>query len=243
MKQQKIWTGILFIMGAVLVFLPYNLLIINFNYPDILREPAGAILTQFQAGGSSLIFTWLAFAWAGLPILIAMVLLRSIWHKQVGAWLDVATVIGVLAFVVQVIGLLRWVFVVPMLAASYVDAGATAVGRETAVLIFQTIHQYGGVTLGEHMGQFFSVIWTVLVCVAALRAGLMSRWLAWWGLGASAIYFLAQTELLATVIPNFLVVPEAGFVGSTVWLLWMIALGVVLLRTKMGVPQKQVAVL
>ncbi len=239
MNRDATWAGMLFIVGAILVFLPYNLLVINFNYPDILREPAGTILTQFNAGGRGLIFTWLAFAWAGLPILLGMVLLRSIWHDQAGVWLDVASVVGVLAFVVQVVGLLRWVFVVPVLAASYVDPLAIEGVRETAVLIFQTMHQYGGVALGEHMGQFFSVIWTVLICVAALRAGLMRRWLAWWGIGASLIYLTAQTELLATVIPNFPVVPEAGFVGSTLWLLWLMGLGMALLRGKPAVRSEQ----
>jgi hypothetical protein len=242
MKRIKVWTGILFIAGAVLVFLPYNLLVINFNYPDILREPAGGILTQFQAGGSGLIFTWLAFAWAGLPILVGMLLLRSAWHEQGGVWLDVATVVGVLSFIVQVIGLLRWVFVVPVLAANYVDPLTTETGRETAVLIFQTIHQYGGATLGEHMGQFFTVVWTILICVVALRAGLLQSWLAWLGMATSAVYFLAQTELLATVLSNFPVVPEAGFIGSTLWLLWLIGLGVTLLQNRVAVPSHEIAV-
>ena len=34
-------TGILFIVGAVLVNIPYTLLIMNFDYPDILRESTG----------------------------------------------------------------------------------------------------------------------------------------------------------------------------------------------------------
>lgn len=38
MNRNKTWTGILFITGAVLVFLPYNLLIINFNYKEKIDE-------------------------------------------------------------------------------------------------------------------------------------------------------------------------------------------------------------
>jgi hypothetical protein len=36
-------TGILFVFGAVVVNIPYALLISNFNYPDILREPGGVV--------------------------------------------------------------------------------------------------------------------------------------------------------------------------------------------------------
>jgi hypothetical protein len=61
-------------------------------------------------------------------------------------------------------------------------------------------------------------------------------------MATSAVYFLAQTELLATVMPNFPVVPEAGFIGSTLWLLWLIGLGVTLLRNRVAVPSHEIAV-
>lgn len=65
-------TGTLFIIGAVLVNVPYTLLIMNFDYPDILREPTGYILTRFQQGGAGLIFTWFTFAWVGIPLLLQL---------------------------------------------------------------------------------------------------------------------------------------------------------------------------
>jgi len=37
---------------------------------------------------------------------------------------------------------------------------------------------------------------------------------------------LAQAELFATVMPNFPVLDMAGFIGSTLWLVWLIAVGV-----------------
>ena len=46
-KQFRQLTGIFFILGAVLVNIPYILLIVNFDYPDILRAPVDQILTQF----------------------------------------------------------------------------------------------------------------------------------------------------------------------------------------------------
>ena len=75
LKRVRQTTGILFILGAILVNIPYTLLIMNFDYPEILRFPTGDILERFAAGGPSLIWTWLAFAWAGLPILFGILLL------------------------------------------------------------------------------------------------------------------------------------------------------------------------
>ena len=56
-------TGVLFIAGAILVNIPYALLISTFDYPEILRQPAEVILVRFEAAGPGLIALWLAFAW------------------------------------------------------------------------------------------------------------------------------------------------------------------------------------
>jgi len=50
------------------------------------------------------------------------------------------------------------------------------------------------------------------------------------GIISSAIYFLAQAELFATVIPGFPVWDLAGFIGSTLWLLWLVIVGIIFIR-------------
>jgi hypothetical protein len=72
MKTEKI-IGILLILGAIGVFIPYTILSIIFDYPNILRQDAGIILTKFHEGGASLIFVWWLFAILGLPLLAAYV--------------------------------------------------------------------------------------------------------------------------------------------------------------------------
>lgn len=223
-------TGLFFIVGAVLVNIPYTLLIMNFDYPDILRAPAGQILTQFQAGGSNLIYTWLAFAWVGLPMLLGAVMLRRVLASENAPFLEVATTLGVMGFMVQVVGLLRWVFVVPVLAQAYTAPTATAVSQESVATLFLVVHQYGGVVLGEHMGQLLIILWMGLISGILYRSPMFAKWVAWLGWGATAVYLLAQTELLATVLPNFPVVGWAGLYGSVLWLLWMVVVGVYLLK-------------
>jgi hypothetical protein len=76
MKSEKT-IGILFILGAIGVFIPYTILTMIFNYPDVLRQDPSIVLSQFHKGGSVLIFTWLAFALLGLPLLIGYSLLGN----------------------------------------------------------------------------------------------------------------------------------------------------------------------
>lgn len=64
-------------MGAIGVIVPYTVLTSTFDYPDILRQDAGEILTRFHQGGASLILTWWLFAILGLPMLIAYINLAN----------------------------------------------------------------------------------------------------------------------------------------------------------------------
>ncbi len=237
-------TGLLFIVGSLLVNIPYAMLITNFHYPDILREPAGDVLTQFQAGGASLIFTWLAFAWVGLPLLFGTVMLKRVLEPEGHALLETATTLGLISLILAIVGLTRWVFVVPGLARLYTDPASSEATRAAALVTFQAIHQYGGVVIGEHISQLMTVLWMTLISGMMLRSALFRAWQGWLGLVAALIYLLAQSELLATAIPGFPEVPAAGLVGSMLWLLWMIVLGVALLRFRPASapqPTRQVA--
>jgi hypothetical protein len=224
--------GIFFIVGALLVNIPYTLLIMNFDYPDILRQPTAEILTKFQAGGDTLIYTWFAFAWVGLPMLFGAIMLKQILTDEHAPFLETATTLGVIGFIVQVVGLLRWVFVVPALARLYTDPAADSATQAAVAAVFTAVHQYGGVILGEHMGQFLIILWMSMISGIMYKSKMFSKWIAVLGWVTSAIYTLAQTELLATAIPAFPVIDWAGLVGSLLWLVWMIVMGVYLVKYK-----------
>ncbi len=235
LRQTRMVTGALLILGAVLVNIPYTLLIMTFDYPDILREPAADILTRFAAGGSTLIWTWLAFAWVGLPILLGILLLPEALADRAAAGRGprlgrVAQFFGAAGAVAQMIGLLRWPFVVPVLARLYTDPQATSATREAVVAVFQAVHQYGGVVIGEHIGQSFTIVWMILLSITFMRHRIFPRWLSLAGFVGAGVYALAQGELLATVMPGFPVWGAAGLVGSLWWLAWLIALGVLVIR-------------
>lgn len=221
MKTDKT-IGLLLIVGAVGVLVPYSILTLIFDYPDILREDTGVILTKFHAGGNTLIWTWWAFAILGLPLLVAYVLLgQRLEHKFV--FIRWATTLGVVGLLVQMIGLLRWAFVVPVLAEHFITGNEMT--KEASKIAFEVVHQYGGVVLGEHIGQLFTIAWTVALTRAFSQLRLFPKWTIGLGYMASFIYLLAQSELFATVMPAFPVMDAAGFVGSTLWIIWLLVIG------------------
>lgn len=229
MKNNKTIGG-LFIAGAIALLIPYTALTIIFEYPDILRQNTAIILTKFHEGGTTLIWTWFAFAITGLPLLPAYILLGQKLENK-APMVRVATNIGVIGLIVQMVGLLRWTFVVPVLADTFVNA-TDQVTKSAAIVAFKTIHQFAGVILGEHLGQLFTIIWTVLMTSSFAKLNLFAKWVNWLGYISSFIYLLAQAELFATVMPNFPVWDLAGFIGSTLWLVWLIIVGVKIMQNR-----------
>ena len=227
MKTQRT-IGWLLVAGTISVLIPYTILTIIFEYPDILRQDTGIILTKFYEGGSNLIFTWFAFALAGIPLIPAYILIGQKLENR-SALTRTATTIGVTGLIVQMIGLLRWTFVVPVLASSFVHAADKST-KHAAIMTFKAVHQFAGVLLGEHFGQLFTILWTILISIVFSKLKLFPKWVSMLGYISSFIYLLAQAELLATVIPGFPVWDMAGFIGSTLWLIWLLIIGIKFIR-------------
>jgi uncharacterized protein DUF4386 len=146
--------------------------------------------------------------------------------------LRAATYVGATSVVLSLIGFLRWVFVVPPLADSYVTGDATTRAAVDAAWTAQ--HQFGGALLGEHLGQLLVIGWSVTLSIVILRSRVLPRSLGVTGLAVSAVYLLNQGDILATAVPGFPVWDLAGLLGSTGWGLWVAALGVVLFRRSGG---------
>lgn len=227
MNKNKL-IGWLLLLGAFGAFIPYTILTTTFEYPQILRQDVFTILAKFNAGGSGLIFTWFTFAIMGLPLLLAYLMIGQKLESK-SLLIKIATVAGIISIVAQMIGLLRWVFVVPILGKS-MAAATTDAARESVKISFELIHQFAGVLIGEHIGQLFTIIWTIIICIIVYKTKLFPSWISWFGIISSIIYFFAQAELFATVINNFPVWELAGFIGSTLWLIWLITLGLKFIR-------------
>jgi uncharacterized protein DUF4386 len=220
-------TGTLFVCGALAFAGAATVLSSTFDWPDVLREPAEVVLPAFVAGGTSLVWTWFATAWTYAVLLVPILLLPAVLGRRDDPVLRVATYVGATSVLLALIGFLRWVFVVPPLADSYVNGEAAT--RAAADAAWTAQHQLGGALLGEHLGQLLAIAWSVTLSVIILRIRVLPRWLGVAGLVVSALYLTNQGDILATAVPGFPVWDLGGFIGSTSWGLWVAALGVLLL--------------
>lgn len=214
--------------------IPFALLSVVFEYPDILRHPTAEVLSRFHAGGPGLIAIWYAFAAAALAFIPVAVLVNHALAPREGRpgspRLVLSVVAGVGAGFVQALGLLRWVFVVPVLARIHVDPSAAESARTAAGIAFESLHQFAGVGLGEHLGQLGTATWALLIARELHGRRTFARWLAYVGYGSALLIALGLTEGLATVVafdPGLLAV--ATPLGYICLSLWMISVGVAFL--------------
>ena len=113
--------GLLLIVVAISFNAAFALLAARFDYPEILRSPTVEILEKFRAGGTQLVVLWWAFALTAVLMVPLVVLLSSAISDADPTVVATATTVGVLAGVVQFLGLIRWPFLVPYLARAAAD--------------------------------------------------------------------------------------------------------------------------
>jgi hypothetical protein len=227
-------TGWLLVVGAVAFAVAATVLSSTFDWPDILREPPEVVLPAFVDGGTSLVWTWFAVAWTYAILLVPILLLPTALGRSEDPVLRAATFVGAASVLLALIGFLRWVFVVPTLADTYVSGDPTT--KAAVAAAWRAQHQFGGALLGEHLGQLLAIGWSITVSVLVLRTGMLARWVGWAGLIASGLYLFNQGDILAAAVPDFPVWDLGGLLGSTLWGVWVIALGVAVLRRPIRRP-------
>ena len=222
--------------AAFLIFLPlafnafFLLLGRRFDYPSILRRPTEDILNRFQAGGVGLKLLWYGFMLTAVMFAPLAVLLGQVLAGDGLAVLPTATVVGVLAAVVQFLGLARWPFLVPALARAYSDPASTAATRDATKAVFDSFHRYLGVGIGECLGYLLTGMWSVLIGVAMLHSSAFEAWLGWPGIIIGLLLVVGSLEFVGRF-------EEQGWklAGAIVpityiaWSLWLIISGLVLL--------------
>lgn len=144
--------------------------------------------------------------------------------------LALATSVGILASLVQFLGLIRWPFVVPHLARTFTDPTASTATKEAVDVSFQTLNRYLGVAVGEHLGYLFTGAWTGLVGVALNQSDVLHAAFGFIGLMLAVLFVICSFEfvgsfeskgwkLAGTLVP----------ITYIAWSLWLMATGIALL--------------
>jgi hypothetical protein len=223
------------IAGLLLIAVPlafnaaFALLAARFDYPDVLRRPTPDVLAAFRAGGTSLVLLWWAFALTAVLLVPVVVLLSRAVSDADAALLDVATTVGVLAALVQFLGLVRWPFLVPYLARADAEPDASPARREAIDIVFQSFNRYLGVAVGEHLGYGLTGAWTALAGVALTQTSAVPGWLGVVGIVIGPVLMVCSLEFVGRHEPTgWKLAERLTPVTYIAWSLWLVATGVAL---------------
>lgn len=216
------------VAGSLLVAVPavfmagFTGLQMSFGYPDVLRHPAGEVLTQFAAGGADLHLYWYAMFASALALIAAAISTGLLYWERDRLVAGLSIGFGALAGLVQALGLLRWVILIPGLASHYVAPGATELSQAMDVAIFDFANQYLGAGVGEHVGYLFTAIWTALVSALLVRD---HKILATSGLVIAAGVAFGLLEAFGVGLAGAVVA-----IAFSLWAVWALLVGIQVLR-------------
>ncbi|SFB40077.1 protein of unknown function [Nocardioides alpinus] len=187
-----------------------------FEYPQILEEPTADVLALFREHQSAV------RVWFGVLVVgAALMAPAAFWlGRVVGGTLGRAiAVTGIGAAVVQVIGLQRWVTLIPGVARDALDPSRRVAAEER----FELLHTVLGKVIGETVGYALTATFTVLVALALHRT-VLRPWLTRLGYVAGAL--IATGVVIPFVEPASL----TNFGGYVLWCLWLLLVAGVLVR-------------
>lgn len=225
-------TGRSLLGSAVLAAVSSVGLAVSFGWPAVLDEPAVTALPAFGDAATAVRLFFVGQLLGSLALVPGVLGLQTLLAggRRAGAGLRALTAFGVAGAVVQCLGWVRWPLVVPGLADTYLDPEASPQARQAAAAGYDLLNAYAGGALGEHLGWLLQAVWAIgTATLLVRRADLLPRWLRVSGVALAAVW-------TATLVP-------AGWLGSdalelvgtnvyTGWYLWLVAVGVTLLRRR-----------
>ena len=219
--------GILSVLNVVSFFPPFITLLVGLGFVD---QPANIAIPIFQQHSATVLISYYILAWNGLLIITTILLLYRALAGRGVYLMGIATVFGVLGGLMQVLGDLRWPFLLPFLANSYSDPHASQATRSAIAIIFHTVDQLGGIVASEHLYYLFIGAWTLLVGLHILRSLRYPGWIAWAGIISGCGILLSSLEQFEWPISSALLIIVS--LSRILWTIWLLGIAVRLLRSR-----------
>ena len=211
--------GIAAVLFGLLMFVPILVLGISIGWPASLDEPSELLMPLIVDQEIPVRIGYLSYLIYSLMFFPTIALLSRVLGGSLSSRL--AVVFAGLSTLSRSIGILRWLTVLPTLAATYAssqDRGLPA--------IFTAVNEYGG-AIGELLGvSIFGASAIALIAWRMIVSKAVPRWLGYFGIVAALGLLMPWVEVFGF---------DAGAllsVSVTLVQLWFLTVGVVLLTRK-----------
>jgi len=212
----------------VMMNIAYQLLAINFEFPEVLRYPIAEMLGKYIQNQSIIQPTYYLFTLTGLSFfVISFLIYESSAFKTVLGRLAMS--FGCIAGLLTSFGFIRWTFVVPEIAHRYLANDVSLATKNILESNMSLIHTYAGVALGENLAFLLQGLWLFLLSLDLWKYQRASLKLVVPGLIIGlgiGIYSLEQFGGMFSSLGKYNILLQAG------WLVWLLALSWALIKQK-----------
>lgn len=235
--DEKRWEGpgllrltiLLLILEPILMYLAFFVLSSSIDWPGILDEPAAVNLPLIVENRGAVVLGYGAYLAYSLLILPLSVMLYFVLKDRGGSspLLAVAAAVGIVSALARALGIVRWLFLMPVLAGLYLDPASGRATRDAVEVAYTAFNEYAG-GVGELLGvSLTGAVWVGLTSVALLRSGRFPNWPGILGLLAAGLLLPGLLAVVGLDTGSLFAV-----IGGNVLLIWMLALAVVLFRSR-----------
>lgn len=191
------------------------------NWPASLSEPPAVILPLILTQSGPVFLGYLSYLIHALLLIpIAALMPTALGIGSLSG--RIAMLFGGLAGFAKALGITRWIFLMPSLAAAYTAPDATEATRSAIAVVYEAFNAYAG-GVGEILGVgLFAGVWTLILSATLLRSG--ARVLG--GAGVIAAFALLSTLPSVIGIESPILLTLSGII----WQFWTLALAIRLWR-------------
>lgn len=218
-------TGALFLLQFLVFLVTVVVLGSAINWPASLDEPASVVLPLISEQRGPVLLGYSAYMLSALLLIPLAFLTRQVLGGRDHLLLTIAAFVGAASGVLKILGLTRWLFVMPFLSDTYVSPTTSEANRATLEIVYNAFTKYGG-GIGENLGvMLFSGGWTVLIAIGILRSRRLPAWAGWFGLVAAAVTLFGFIEVYGINTGPLLTV------SGVIWQLWAVTMAALLFFT------------
>jgi hypothetical protein len=199
---------VLLLVEFLLIFAPLTILGAAINWPASLDEPASVNLPLILAQAPAVklgYFLYLVYSVLILPV--AFVISRIVAGANPGnLLLQIANGFAIGSAVLRVLGIIRWLIPMPVLAQVYTDPATTDATRAAVTVMYDLLNAYAG-SIGEVLGVgFFAALWVAATSLVIVREGTLPRWIGAYGLVTAVALMAGLLEIIPIDVGAFLAV-------------------------------------
>ena len=190
--------GSILVLREAVFYVGFAILGSAINWPASLGLPAQEIFVLLRDKGDAMFAGYYVYLISSVMFIPIAVCLRSFLAGEdnlTRLLADIALGFAIISTAFRMLGILRWLFAMPVLSEAYFNPDSSQAVRDVALLNYEMLNAYAG-QIGEHLGvRLSTTLFLGLFAAAFFRSALVPMPFAIWA-AISAILFFPLEELI-----------------------------------------------